>query len=282
MSSKKLNSKNKKQDEIVEIKIPNAYGYRRVSTGMQQSDGASLQTQTERITEECNHRKLNLVRIFEDALSGKEMDNRTGLNELLKVAKEGDYVIITDISRLTRKTKDALTILEDFNEKGIKLICLNPAMDFTTPSGLMIFTVMVAMHAMERQNTAANVAINMKRLSEAGELRSRAPFGYKFVGKDKDFEPVESQQELIKRIITMYTEGVTPGKIAKKLNEEGENVKLLDNKPPQKREKPPIFYDKTIRRILIDQGILENTEGAIEERKPLDQRIVSYNKDDDE
>ena len=41
----------------------------------------------------------------------------------------------------------------------------------------------------------------MQRLVREGKLRGRAPFGYKFVGKNLDFESVLEQQEVINIII---------------------------------------------------------------------------------
>lgn len=227
-----------------------AYGYARVSTKEQMKDGISIETQHARIKGECEKRELKLEKIFTDAISGKDIESRPQLLEMLSTVEKGDCIVFTDLSRLSRSTKDALTILEDMAEKGIKLICLAQDIDFTTPSGELMFTVLCAMHKLERRNIGANISTNMKRISQEGKLRAQPPIGWRFVGKDKDYEPVETQQELIKEIIKRYRSGKRMNKIARELNEEGENIKLMDNKPETERNKNkiPKFYCETIKK----------------------------------
>lgn len=250
------------------------YGYTRVSTMMQKDDGVSLETQYKKIVDLCSYKNYDLARVYQDVISGGDID-RPELEKLREIVKCGDAVIICDLSRLSRNSFQALGLLKEFTEKKVRLICLNPDIDFSTPSGGMMFTVLVATHELERRNISVNVKTNMQRISKEGKLRGVPPFGWKFIGKNKDYEEVESQQETIKWIIKRYNEEKTCYSIAQELNKTGRNKVLMDNKPVDTIVKEPKFYAETIKRILIDHGIIEDKNG---ERKKISDRIISYHK----
>ncbi len=248
-----------------------AKAYVRVSTTMQVDDGVSLETQVTRIKEYCTYMKLDLVKVYEDAgISGKNM-NRPALIEMLNEIQSGDNIIFYDLSRLGRDTKDTLTIHETIHAKGATMICLNPNIDFSTPAGEMMMSFLAATYKYERQNTSKKVSDNMKRLKAEGKLRARSPFGYKFVGKDKDLEAVPEQQEIIKYIIESHKSGMSDNKIATILNTNGYGYIMNLNK--KKATANPSFFNSTIRRILIDNEIVED-----EKRRPIEQRITSFHK----
>lgn len=250
--------------------LKNVRGYIRVSTTDQANTGMSLETQEKRIQSYCLFKSLNLIKMYRDeGKSGKNMD-RPGLQQLINEVQSGDSIIITDLSRLSRNTRETLQLFHDFKEKGVYFICIELDVDFNTPIGAMLMTVLMSVHQLERENTSANVSANMQRLSREGKLRSRAPLGFRFVGKDRDLEPVPEQQRVIERIKTMYSSGMKYLQIAKQLNEEGENRVLNLNKKDQ--NKIYVFHAETIRRILMDAGLVP----PVSNRKPISERIITH------
>lgn len=260
------------------MSIPVARGYCRVSTSMQ-LDGVSLETQHKRIQAHCDYKGLNLIKCYEErGVSGKNIE-RPALQSLLSDLNKGEYVIVADLSRLSRNTRDALGLFETFKSRGVHFVCLSPDIDFSTPVGELLFTVMMAVHRLERQNISMHVSNNMQRLSKEGKLRSRAPFGYKFVGKDRDLEPEPTQQAVIEKIKTLHAANMKLAQIAKQLNAHGDNLTLLNNKKTVPGDKVPVFYAQTIKRILQDQGLV--TLAKPNERVTLEQRITSHHKSAD-
>ncbi len=252
-----------------------ARGYCRVSTAMQANDGASLETQKQRIEEHCKYRKLQIVDFYVDeGISGKNME-RPALKRLLQEMQPGECVIVSDLSRLSRDTRDALGMFEDFTKKGVKFVCLSPEIDFSTPVGQLIFSILMAVHKLERERIAENVSMNMQRLSNEGKLRAKPPFGYRFVGKDKDHEPVEQQIKVRDKIVQLYQGGMKITHIAQRLNSDKDNLVLSLNKADVNRECK--FHPSTVKRILVDLGLIKG-EGSYADRKPVEQRIVSYHK----
>lgn len=253
--------------------LPVAKGYVRVSTAMQADEGVSIATQKARIEEHCRYKRLNLIEIYVDGgISGKDMENRPELLRLLKDVKKGEYVVICDLSRLSRSTKDSLTILEDIKQKGAILMCLNPDIDYSTPVGSLVFTMLSAVAKMERENISTSVKNNLQRLSKDNKLRSCPPFGYKFVAKDKNFEPVPEQQAVIKKIIELFIKDPCITRVVNKLNEDGDYKVLNLNRHMTKERK---FTRYLVSTILVDHGILEPTK-CYENRKSLEDRVKTH------
>lgn len=248
-----------------------ARGYVRVSTTRQAEEGVSLETQVKLIQKYCAYEELELVKIYEDAgISGKNTTDRPEIQKLLFDVKKDDYVIVCNLARLGRSMRDVVNIIHDFKVRDIIFICLDPRIDGSTPMGRAMIGMMSVLNELERENISKNTSINMKRLAAEGKLRGRSPFGYKFVGKDKDMEEVPEQQEVIQLIINSYQNGTNMNKISKLLNESGYGPTLNLNKT--KPTADPKFYPETIKQILQGYGLIET------ESKPVEQRIVSFHK----
>jgi DNA invertase Pin-like site-specific DNA recombinase len=246
--------------------------YCRVSTKMQSRDGLSLQTQKEKIQAYCVYKNIQLVELYEDAgISGKSMD-RPALQKLLADMTKAEYVIVCDLYRLGRNTMESLYMLNLFIDQGIYFVCLNPDMDFSTPFGELIYTFISALGRMERRNISMNVSANMQRISREGKLRSRCPFGWKFVGKEKDLQPIKEQQDTLCKILKLYDEGVKIAVIARKLNEDGDNKCLHLNK--KEKDKQQIFYPETVKNILKNHRQVKSDKPVI----PIEKRIISHHK----
>lgn len=245
---------------------PKAYGYIRVSTAIQKEDGISLDTQTKRINDYCAYRGFEVKNIYSDAgKSGGTME-RQALKDVLNALEKGNYLVVAELSRLSRNTKDALNILELVKNKGAYLISLSPDIDFSSSIGEMMFTILLAFHQLERRQISERVSVNMKNLSSQNQLRGKPPFGYKFISKDADMIKDEEQQKIIKKISNMHLAGYSYNKIASQLNSDGDN-KHLDDIGDQ------IFYAQTVKNILSDNGYIINSN-----RKPLDKRFLGTRK----
>lgn len=112
-------------------------GYARVSTGQQ-----SLDQQHDAL------RVAGVERIFQDKASGAR-DDRPGLLALLDHARTGDTVTVVALDRLGRSTLQVLSTLRDLDERGIVVRSLREQLDFSTPVGQAVATIMSALAEME-------------------------------------------------------------------------------------------------------------------------------------
>ena len=114
------------------------YGYARVSTLQQ-----DLQLQLARLeTEGCQ-------KIYKDKFTGVRKD-RPQFQELLNVLEDGDTLVITKLDRFARSTIDGIQIIKDLFDRGIKVHVLNMGLVEDTPTGKLIFNVMLAFAEFER------------------------------------------------------------------------------------------------------------------------------------
>ena len=80
-------------------------------------------------------KKHEVEKIFIEKVSCKDK-NRPKLQELLGYVREGDTVIIHDLSRLARNTKDLLEIVEYFNKNEVALVSDKEYIDSNTATSV--------------------------------------------------------------------------------------------------------------------------------------------------
>lgn len=113
-------------------------GYIRVSSAEQNT-----------LSQEVLMQELGVEQIFIDKCSGKNID-RTQLKTMLEFVSQGDVVIVSEIARFARNTKDLLDLIEKLTEKGVSFISKKEAIDTTIPTGKFMLTVFGAVAELER------------------------------------------------------------------------------------------------------------------------------------
>ena len=103
-------------------------GYARVSTTDQ-----LLSRQLDMLNE------CGVERIFEEKVTGTKRE-RQELNKMLDMLRPGDVVIVTDLTRLSRSTKDLFDIVSTIESKGAEIKSLKESwLDTTTPQRKITF-----------------------------------------------------------------------------------------------------------------------------------------------
>ncbi|WP_242686507.1 recombinase family protein [Bacillus cereus] len=106
------------------------FGYMRVSTLNQNLDRQKKQLE-----------EFGCDRIFFEKVTGTKR-NRPELNSMLEFLRSEDTVVVTDLTRLSRSTKDLIEITERISQKGAHLKSLKESrLDTTTAHGKMLFTI---------------------------------------------------------------------------------------------------------------------------------------------
>lgn len=92
-------------------------------------------------------------RLFVDHASGKDA-HRPQLDALRAYVRDGssDVVRVKSVDRLARSTSDLLTLLQEFEAKGVSVDFIDtPALSTSTPSGKFTLTVLAAVAEFERE-----------------------------------------------------------------------------------------------------------------------------------
>ncbi len=156
------------------------YGYARVSTKLQETDGNSLEAQEEQL------RAAGAVEIYRDTFTGTKAE-RPELERLKRKLVAGDKVIVTKLDRLARSTEDGLSLIKEWAEQGISIHVLNMGLIDHTPTGKLILTVMLAFAEFERD-------MIVERTQEGRVLARRDP-NYK-EGRKKKFTRAQIEHAL--------------------------------------------------------------------------------------
>lgn len=99
---------------------------------------------------------IELDRVFEDRVSGKNMRDRPQLEEMLKYVREGDEVFVHSMDRLARNLEDLLALVRTITEKGVKINFLKENLSFdplhaASPMSKLLLGVMGAVAEFERE-----------------------------------------------------------------------------------------------------------------------------------
>ena len=121
-----------------------AVGYRRVSM-REQVDGHSLDAQENHIRQYAHSQGWLMHQVYTDAgLSAKKDSERPALTQLLADAQAGqfDVIIVNKIDRFYRHLGGLLVALDQLNNCGVALVSVQEHLDFTTPWGKLMLTVL--------------------------------------------------------------------------------------------------------------------------------------------
>lgn len=119
------------------------YGYARVSTHWQASDGNSLEAQIESLN------AAGADKIYMDEYSGRTT-KRPQLDELLSVISSGDELIVTKLDRMARSVIEGSELIKRLQEKNITVYVLNIGCMDNSPTGRLITNVMLSFAEFER------------------------------------------------------------------------------------------------------------------------------------
>lgn len=95
--------------------------------------------------------------IYKEKITGIK-SNREQLNKMIDELQEGDVVIIADLTRISRSTKDLLNIVDNIKSKGASIKSLKDTwLDTTTdnPYNDFLLTVMSGLSQLERDLISA-------------------------------------------------------------------------------------------------------------------------------
>jgi len=199
------------------------YGYVRVSTAEQVTEGISLDAQRERIAAWATSKGLELGGIFCDAgISGKRADNRPQLQRALEtVCNERAILVFHSLSRLARSTRDTIAIAERLRAAGADLVSLTEDLNTATATGELIFTVLAALSQFERQQIGERTSTALRHRMKNGGWVGKVPFGYDLDTSGDGLVKNPMEQKVIRLMRRLRKQGMSYRKIADQVKATG-------------------------------------------------------------
>jgi DNA invertase Pin-like site-specific DNA recombinase len=182
-------------------------GYVRVSTVEQAESGLGLEAQRGQIEREAQRQGWELMAIFTDAVSGKDME-RPQLQAALSMLAQGQAsaLVVSKLDRLSRSVLDFSQLLQRAGREGWHVITLDLGVDLASETGEAIANVMATFAQLERR-------LISRRTKEA--LAAAKARGVK-IGRKVQLAP-----EVEARIVTLAEGGMSRRGIAALLQSEG-------------------------------------------------------------
>ena len=147
---------------LIEERMNMKFAYMRVSTFAQNLDRQKKQLE-----------EFGCDRIFFEKVTGTKRE-RPELNRMLEFLRMNDTVVVTDLTRLSRSTKDLIEITELISQRGAHLKSLKESwLDTTTAHGKMLFTIFAGIAQFERDLTSERTKEGIQAARKRGKYPGR-------------------------------------------------------------------------------------------------------------
>lgn len=137
------------------------YGYARVSTIDQ-----NMGTQIEEL------KKYGCIKIFRDKVTGVA-EKKPQFDKLMTLVNKGDTIVVTRIDRLGRNTLQTLQLIEELNERGVKLEILNLPFDANNSMGRALMQVAMVFAQLERDMIKEKQRAGIELAKKQGKYKGR-------------------------------------------------------------------------------------------------------------
>ncbi len=209
--------------------------YIRVSTEEQaENPEGSIRNQEDRLRSAVEYKNRygsfgKIQGVYVDAgISAKDM-KRPQLQELLKAvrAQEIDLVMVTELSRLSRNTRDFIDMWDMMRDNGCQFTSLREDFDTTNAAGELVLFQLMNLAQFERRQTSERVQANMLARAARGLYNGGiVPVGYKLIpDKPGYLEIDELMAAMVREAYAAYLREGCLSKAALWLNEQGYQLK---------------------------------------------------------
>ncbi|EME7175146.1 MULTISPECIES: recombinase family protein [Enterococcus] len=89
--------------------------------------------------------------IYSEKISGRK-EKRIQFEKALENLESGDTLLVYNLARLSRSSKQLVNLMSELNAKGIHLKSIQESVDTKTPTGRLFFTVLAAIAEFEAEN----------------------------------------------------------------------------------------------------------------------------------
>lgn len=118
-----------------------------------------------------------LDKVFEDKCSGKDT-KRPALQQLIEYVREGDTVVVHDISRMARNLEDLLSLVKMFNAKGVAVRFHKENLSFTgedSPMQQLMLSMLGAVYQFERSMILERQREGIQQAKADGKYKGGKP-----------------------------------------------------------------------------------------------------------
>ena len=142
------------------------YGYARVSTTAQATDGNSLADQ------EAKLKAAGAEVIYSDAFTGKTMQ-RPEFTKLINALAAGDTLVVTKLDRFARSAAEGAQTVQESLKKGVTVDILNMGRVDDSAIGRLLVQVLLSFAEFERSQIIERTQAGRKIAIASGQMMGR-------------------------------------------------------------------------------------------------------------
>ena len=204
---------------------PRTWGYCRVSTTTQATEGHSLPDQKSRIAGYCQAHGLPAPSDYftDPGTSGTvSLQKRDAGARMLGKLRTGDHIIVTRGDRLFRSAKNALEIAETLRDKGVELHLMDMGGPVLNSSvSRLVFGILMMVANMESERIGERVASVKDHLRKQGRYLGGAVVTGYAVDETGTLKMSRDWQKHLATMKKLSDEGLSSRAIADRMKERG-------------------------------------------------------------
>jgi DNA invertase Pin-like site-specific DNA recombinase len=188
------------------------FGYIRVSTAGQATEGTSLEGQRGEVERCAATHGLSApdIRTEVEGAGEERQEKRVVLNALLAGLRAGDVLIVPKIDRFSRDTIFTLTQAKKMTAIGARLISASENLDPSNDDGYMYLTIQASFAQREKARIKERTIGSRRRLRAEGlHVEGTTGLGYTRNKKTKRREIVPEDAEIVRFIFAQSIEGLS-------------------------------------------------------------------------
>ena len=195
-------------------------GYVRVSSEVSKIKGNSINNQINKVSDFCSLNDYELVDVLKDeGKSGMEYSKREGYLELINRCKNENIngVVVYCLSRLGRRMKDIIDVMELFNKNDIEFYSVKENINNKDIMGKLMMNILMSFNEFEVDNIRERI-IDVKRNNKENGL----VYGKLMYGKDKDGKLLidnKDEMKVVRYMKMLRSKGYSYFRISDRLNE---------------------------------------------------------------
>ena len=239
-------------------------GYCRISVDDElDRDNVSIENQKSIIQDYVNQRfPGSTLTFYEDRdRSGYTFEQREGYQAMRRglISRQYDILVVKDFSRFSRRNSRGLVELEDLRDAGVRIISIGDNIDFPNDDDWLKIQFQFLINEMPVTDTSKKVKNVIRRRQADGKWLCAAPYGY-IINKQKEFEIVPTEAEIVRQIFDLYNNrGWGYKKIANHLTDQGiPTPRMSEHLRKEAAGETTIRKTKAAWAIVTVQGILDN------------------------
>lgn len=243
--------------------------YARVSTDNNEQKTSYAAQIDEYTTKINNNDKWEFCGMYADeGISGTSTKRRVEFNRMISDAKNGklDLILVKSISRFARNTVDCLQHIRELKSYGVEVFFEKDNLWSFDNNTEVILTMLATFAQEEARSISENVKWSVRKRFRDGVpiINHSRLLGYTKDKKGGNLVIVPEEAETVKLIFSLYTKGIGPQEICKRLM--GKGLKTGANKT--------IWRQATVIKILKNEKYV----GDLEQQKTITLDFLSHRK----